>query len=341
MENSDDGYSTSTYDYPRNYPVVCKSRLKREALQLLLKDFKRRNDWHSHGKLKKVCGGCILASPVNLWWWMAEIFILVTVAMLTYKFILIDWALVIPAIVIAAVQWLAFYRTCMRDPGVQPRPPFSESFKNAIKASKKWSQNLVPTSIIEHPNGRTEVFQYCWKCHHFRNCDTTHCGTCDCCMIQHDHHCPVFGGCVAKHNLSSFHAMIVTIIAFWLYAFGYCAFQITSSSVKQGKPSAEEQKEYDAAYFILYLMVGEIAAVLLVPHVITPIVLVCTRNITSTTKRNSQTEIIPESEQIKEMIKFVRENLGQEEEQILLSLLPEEDTITGTTGTKRDTEPLD
>ncbi|CAL8135377.1 unnamed protein product [Orchesella dallaii] len=323
--SSDDGYSTSTYDYPRAHPV-CKNRLQRDALQVLLRLFSQRNDWSSHGKLKRLCWGHIIVSPINLWWWMAEIFIAVTVAYLLFELFYFNWLTVVPTIVIAVIQWLAFYKTCLRDPGVQPKPPFVESFKNAVKACKKWTQNVAPTTIIEHPNGISESYQYCWKCHHFRTSDTTHCGTCDCCMIQLDHHCPVFGGCVAKNNLSAFHAMVFTMCGFWIYVLVFSIYEVTTSSVTESKGSSNsttKELSYDAAHRVLYLVIGEIIAVMVLPQVITAILHLCREK----KSRKSKDYNIPESEQIKEMLKFVRSNVTPEEEQIVLSLLPEEDAI--------------
>lgn len=69
------------------------------------------------------------------------------------------------------------------DPGVYPR----------LKEGELDPLNIFQGKIV-----------FCRFCHLHRPPLTSHCHTCNVCVLEHDHHCSILGGCVGKRNLRYF-----------------------------------------------------------------------------------------------------------------------------------------
>lgn len=54
-------------------------------------------------------------------------------------------------------------------------------------------------------------FVYCRTCGIFRPPLTSHCRICDVCVLNHDHHCTILGGCVGRRTLRFFVGYLVSI----------------------------------------------------------------------------------------------------------------------------------
>jgi hypothetical protein len=72
------------------------------------------------------------------------------------------------------------------------------------------------------PDGRTVGIRYCYSCCIYRGPRTHHCGICDNCVDQFDHHCPWTGTCIGWRNYRSFlvfiHALNMTAALLVVFA---------------------------------------------------------------------------------------------------------------------------
>ena len=65
---------------------------------------------------------------------------------------------------------------------------------------------------------------YCFECrfkYPHLNQTLTHCENCGVCYIGWDHHCDVFGKCIAKNNLYIFSTFLMSIIL--LFVVNFCS----------------------------------------------------------------------------------------------------------------------
>jgi palmitoyltransferase ZDHHC9/14/18 len=80
------------------------------------------------------------------------------------------------------------------DPGIVPKR------YHAVNCPVKQQVSL--------PDGRVVGIRYCYSCCIYRGPRTHHCGICDNCVDQFDHHCPWTGTCIGWRNYRSFLAFI-------------------------------------------------------------------------------------------------------------------------------------
>jgi len=59
-----------------------------------------------------------------------------------------------------------------------------------------------PTSVVARDSFR--MCSYCIKCDDVKPYGTSHCSTCNKCIVDLDHHCPFLQNCVGKHNVRAF-----------------------------------------------------------------------------------------------------------------------------------------
>ena len=59
-----------------------------------------------------------------------------------------------------------------------------------------------PTTIVPRDSFRNCA--YCIKCDDVKPFGTSHCSTCNKCIVDLDHHCPFLQNCVGKHNVRAF-----------------------------------------------------------------------------------------------------------------------------------------
>ena len=120
------------------------------------------------------------------------------------------WHHLLPAVVITFIYvWLLtfchFWRAATSDAGVLPKNlHIPKSIKNGKVEN---SPDEYFNSITLPSYGSTKdgvVVKYCSTCHIWRPPRTSHCGTCQVCVLNHDHHCVFLNNCVGERNYMYF-----------------------------------------------------------------------------------------------------------------------------------------
>jgi len=139
-------------------------------------------------------------------------------------------------------------------------------------------------------------------------------------MLQHDHHCPVYGGCVAKNNTSSFHTMIISAGCYWVYSLGYSIYYMSTTTEdfkrRTNSTGYSDSNYTSGAKITFYLILAEIAAVLIIPIIVSG----CKKF----KNKNKRTQTAPHVSEKKmqeiseEILLFARENNFPDEEEVQL-----------------------
>ena len=88
------------------------------------------------------------------------------------------------------------FASAMIDPGIMLR--------GHINDTKKTNDEVKSKSIYIRQLGHISEYKICDTCHLIRPLRSTHCNTCDNCVIRFDHHCPWIGTCVGMRNYPYF-----------------------------------------------------------------------------------------------------------------------------------------
>ena len=85
---------------------------------------------------------------------------------------------------------------------------------------------LINPGIVQNKKRDNDNIGYCSLCEVYFNPanQVEHCSMCNVCVEKIDHHCVWVGKCVAKNNLFSFYAMLVSIGIYYLYIILMCLF---------------------------------------------------------------------------------------------------------------------
>jgi uncharacterized protein YcsI (UPF0317 family) len=88
------------------------------------------------------------------------------------------------------------FTSAMIDPGIMLR--------GHINDTKKTNDEYKSKPIYIRQLGYIREYKICDTCYLIRPLRSTHCNTCDNCVIRFDHHCPWIGTCVGMRNYSYF-----------------------------------------------------------------------------------------------------------------------------------------
>lgn len=103
----------------------------------------------------------------------------------------VGWREYIFTLFMLAMTFSSYFLTTTADPGIYPR------LRSDEKDPLEGNMQLV----------------FCKKCRLRRPPRCSHCYHCDVCVLEHDHHCTVLGGCVGVRNLRWFVLYLVSTVA--------------------------------------------------------------------------------------------------------------------------------
>lgn len=185
------------------------------------------------------CRGRIVTSG-SYWVFLGTCAVYATALIIFYTFIfpIADTPLVFN-ILLHFLLFLSLYfcfKTAFTDPGILPRGTAPFSIVKQLLNSKDDSivrhpnNNDVLVGKIEVLNGERMLYKYCCTCELFRPPKSSHCSTCDNCVLDYDHHCPWLSNCIGRRNLKFFmyfciftslvslaNAIIISLIILRLY----------------------------------------------------------------------------------------------------------------------------
>lgn len=96
------------------------------------------------------------------------------------------------------------------------RPPIYEFTKKTIR-SKQLVYFTLETDLVN--------FKYCSTCKNWRAPSALHCGKCDCCVYNFDHHCMWLNNCITRSNYKTFIAYVI-LVFFGSYFSVFSVFQL-------------------------------------------------------------------------------------------------------------------
>jgi palmitoyltransferase ZDHHC9/14/18 len=115
--------------------------------------------------------------------------------------------------------------------------------------------NQKENSIRMRNLGYISQYKICSTCYLIRPLRSTHCNTCNNCVIRFDHHCPWIGTCVGKRNYPIFFIFLCFLNLNQLFTLAICIAHI-DLNIKNGKKVAEGQKDLNRKK-IIQMFVGE------------------------------------------------------------------------------------
>lgn len=154
---------------------------------------RRNNSVTALGKLKRFKFLCItlVVSPDYFSFYITT---LVTMMIVGANFAVSQniwtWAEFLTALILLAVAFTCGFLVTTTDPGVYPR----------LREGEVDPLDVPQANLV-----------YCRICGVKRPPLTSHCYTCNVCVLHHDHHCSILGGCVGQRSLRFFVGYLVCI----------------------------------------------------------------------------------------------------------------------------------
>jgi hypothetical protein len=135
---------------------------------------------------------------------------------------------------LALLSVCSLWRTALMDPGIVPR---NEALDEQTR------EGATPTNLAHAVvHGRSFKLKYCHTCDIYRPPRTVHCGECDNCVSEFDHHCPWIGTCVAKRNYRSFCTFVTLLALLIVDIFSFCIInmaELTAEFEDEGRSHAD------------------------------------------------------------------------------------------------------
>ncbi|ODV80374.1 zf-DHHC-domain-containing protein [Suhomyces tanzawaensis NRRL Y-17324] len=128
------------------------------------------------------------------------------------------WHQISPSLVIIftyfwVLSFTLFVRSSVSDPGVLPRNihiPVSFKQSKVDHAPDEYFNTIALPYYKSEYDGVT--VKYCTTCHIWRPPRTSHCGVCNSCCSNHDHHCIFLNNCVGYRNYKYFLWFLLTAV---------------------------------------------------------------------------------------------------------------------------------
>ncbi|KAG7661305.1 ERF2 [[Candida] subhashii] len=119
------------------------------------------------------------------------------------------WHHISPSLVITFTYlWLLtamFYiKSCTSDPGIVPRNLHLPKTIQDGKIKNPPDEYFNTVSLPYKVKGEKVQVKYCSTCHIWRPPKTSHCGVCEVCILNHDHHCIYLNNCIGERNYKYF-----------------------------------------------------------------------------------------------------------------------------------------
>ena len=122
--------------------------------------------------------------------------------------------------------------------------------------------NQKENSIRIRQCGYISQYKICSTCYLIRPLRSTHCNTCNNCVIRFDHHCPWIGTCTGKRNYPIFFIFLCFLNLNQLFTLAICIAHIVLNTKKAVKNKAEGenknkviQKSFGECIISLYIFI--------------------------------------------------------------------------------------
>ena len=131
-----------------------------------------------------------------------------------------------PLIVVILIYASCYMNLCMSEPGVAPEIIKKWKQVSTEEAAAREEHLLAnDASIEEEKDPLRYMWRVCLECQQRYNLtedecltcvEPSHCVNCNVCILEMDHHCPLFNRCIAKNNLRNFYVVIFGYPLLWL-----------------------------------------------------------------------------------------------------------------------------
>ena len=143
----------------------------------------------------------------------------------------ISWFFIVWILILFIISTIFIFLSGFSDPGI-----IKKNDKSAIALKKKTRDRK---SIYISQLGYFRRYKVCNTCNVVRPLRSTHCGSCNNCILKFDHHCPWIGTCVGKRN---YHYFLCFIFFLNLTQIFVAIFSIVHISVRIASDVKEFKK---------------------------------------------------------------------------------------------------
>ncbi|XP_065174809.1 palmitoyltransferase ZDHHC14-like [Sycon ciliatum] len=157
----------------------------------------------------------------------------------------VSFAFPLVAGVLCLLTYASLFRTATIDPGVLPRATHAEkdandNENNARIARGEHNNSYQQSSIrVLEVKGQKMSVRFCTTCHIYRPPRASHCGICNSCIENFDHHCPWVGNCVGKRNYRYFYLFLFFLSTYGLFVLGSVVYRLYLLSKDEGNTFPE------------------------------------------------------------------------------------------------------
>ena len=120
--------------------------------------------------------------------------------------------------------------------------------------------------------GYFQKYKICNSCNIIRPLRTTHCGSCDNCVLKFDHHCPWIGTCVGKRNYHYFFFFLIflnlTQIFMGIFSLVYITTKIVHDVKLYKKNSQFKGKEIQISFANVVVAIWLLCYIAQSPYII-------------------------------------------------------------------------